>query len=257
MNWKMFIITILTCFLSKSGYAENPGNAERYAIGKRLYNLSSARLLPKGEKRFSILGNLRWGVSENWEIGSNLLLALGKTSALPNISIKHKMLTFGRHQTSFVSHSGFWFLEQKQPILSPNGLEEISKSSGNGFGSLHGFMHTYDLQESGSQSLHLGFQQMLLSSDFTLRRGISAPLKSSLWLESYRVSVGFDQHLGSDFALSMLAQTLITRSFQQDSNGSEIRVVNETSMADSLFKETSLSQRTLIVALTSFFNQTL
>ena len=106
-------------------------------------------------------------------------------------------------------------------------------------------MHTYDLQESGSQSLHLGFQQMLLSSDFTLRRGISAPLKSSLWLESYRVSVGFDQHLGSDFALSMLAQTLITRSFQQDSNGSEIRVVNETSMADSLFKETSFISENL------------
>lgn len=95
-----------------------------------IHHYFNANLLKEEERISSVYGNLRYGLTENWEIGTQSSLLLGN---IANVSLKHRMFRQTEFSTAFTSHS----------LLLP-GTEEMSSV----FVSLYGIVTDYYLNDS-------------------------------------------------------------------------------------------------------------
>lgn len=70
-----------------------------YAV--EAHHFFNANLLKQNEFQISILGNLKYGQSDNLEVGTQL----ATNFVLPNFYVKHKMFDFESQKTAFVGHA--------------------------------------------------------------------------------------------------------------------------------------------------------
>jgi hypothetical protein len=148
------------------------------AHAAKLNHMFSARLLPPGTTQASIVGNIKFGISENLELGSWVFpVAVGLPLGQLNLALKHKMLESDNVQTSFVSHV-FYIPHNSQSVTYL--LPDISGYAG--------FMTTHQIRND--LDLHWGFYNLFFSADvsddlFVTGNAITSVLAADYYLGDY------------------------------------------------------------------------
>jgi len=169
----------------------SPGYAD-FSGKEPLHHFFNAQLLNPGEGQVSIATNGKYGVAENWEIGTNgIMILLG----LLNVSAKHKMFRVGDFQTSFNLHT---FYGRSTP-----GSEEDEDTTSDPVDtpsytvtniiSLHGPVTTWRI----NKALFLNFGMM----DLFARQSVSE-VDTKITMHVLSPVIGGDFLLGKHLALS-------------------------------------------------------
>jgi hypothetical protein len=77
---------------------------QAYSPKNPAHHLFNTSLLGKMEQQIGITGNYKIGLNENWEIGTQALLALGPSQ---NIYFRHRMFDFGQYKTVITGHLAY------------------------------------------------------------------------------------------------------------------------------------------------------
>jgi hypothetical protein len=154
------------------------GFKSHIAAAAKLNHMFSARLLPTGTSQASIAGNIKFGISDNLELGSWLLpIAASLNVGQLNLALKHKMLELENVQTSFVSHV-FYIPHNSQSVTYL--VPDISGYAG--------FMTTHQIRDD--LDLHWGFYNLFVSIDssndlFMTGNAITSVLAADYYLGDY------------------------------------------------------------------------
>jgi hypothetical protein len=137
----------------------------------------NAQLLQPGEMQASVVGNLKYGVLDTLELGTQAAFLAFSSPRIWNISLKHRMFETPDSFTSFSAHSFF----------QTEGSDRV-------FASLHGIINSRPLGDN-SQILSLGLfdgNLMSYSADSHYTVHLITP------------SIAFDKVLNKSWALSLV-----------------------------------------------------
>jgi len=150
---------------------------------QHLHHFFNARLLRPKEQQISIYGNFKVGLSDDWEFGSQ---PLGVLIGAPNVALKHRMFSTGRHDTSFTSHSFYMSHRQDRAL-------DDKEVTFNTFISAFGVITTTTLEHG--HYLNWGLL------DFYIRHSLSV---DSLKLNSHILApvIGYDYYISPSLAFS-------------------------------------------------------
>lgn len=186
----LWLLAALFTFLGNIPFARAEFSEER-----PIHHFFNARLLAPKEYQISVVGNVKYGVNDELEIGTQGLLFL--FGGL-NLAIKHKMFEQDDWTTSFVFH-GVRMQTQEQAFLAGS---DDTDSSGQPIAysvlryiTAAGIVTTYDL--SPTAFLNFGLY------DFWLRESVPAMDNSVGSVQSISLAVGFDHYLSRETAISV------------------------------------------------------
>lgn len=95
----------LTCFLMALG-------SSQYSFASLfetdLHHSFNAGQLKQGEHQISVVGNYKYGLTDQLEVGSQGTFLLLSTPTIPNIYVNHRMFNLEKSKTNFTSHM-FYF----------------------------------------------------------------------------------------------------------------------------------------------------
>ena len=176
-----------------------------------VHHLFNARLLAPGESEIAALGNCRYGLTEQLEVGTNAWWLLGGGF---NLSLKHDMFKDGAAQTSFVSHS-FWLRSKEAKalgVLAPVGvitsysLPESHVLLNGGLFDLVGWL---TLQDKTSLELHI--ISPMFGVDWEINQQWA--LSSYLFLPLYGSLEGYTEFVDISVQALMYEGQMLTRSY--------------------------------------------
>ncbi|MBI2602450.1 MAG: hypothetical protein HYW48_05275 [Deltaproteobacteria bacterium] len=174
-----------------------------FSSDRHIHTFFNARLLEKAEWELAPVSGLKYGLTENLELG---MLPYAINKAIPNLFLKHRMFQTELVEVSFTSYTQLQLLK---------GFRDYQ------FLSLHGVAVT---ASSPLENLYInaGPARILI-----VIQGENDGVRSTLELELYSIFAGFDYYLSSEWAVSGLFLLPITTSQEIESEaGDESRDIN-------------------------------
>ena len=159
-----------------------------------LHHFFNARLLAPNELQVSIAGNVKFGISETFEIGSQ---GLGLIGEVPNFSLKHQMFVGPTFETSFSGH--FFWIDLDPNATNENGDNGDSTDSSRGSSkmllSMHGITSTFRMD--ASQYINAGLFEIFMFDR-------SSEYNSTSTLHILTPVIGYDLFISRQWAFSSI-----------------------------------------------------
>lgn len=160
---------------------------------RKVHHYFNANLLNPKETQISIVGNVKHGVSPDWELGIQAL-GFAASEKLPNFYLKHRMFHGENYQTSFVSHSAFNG-EKALPIAaldiySLSGIvttHYLGKSHQISWGLYDLFIYNNSQSDSSTLRAHIFIPSLSWDYNFTKDWSVTAIYLQSSYI-TYRTS---------------------------------------------------------------------
>ena len=102
----IFLITV---------FCQNSFSAKRYKKERPAPSYLNAYLLEAKELRVSLFGEINYGISSDYQVGTQ---ALGLLNSVPNIFLKHKMFDLDKGKSTYALSLGAFFFKEKPQIVN-------------------------------------------------------------------------------------------------------------------------------------------
>lgn len=160
--------------------------AEAKPRNLRPHHFFNAELLEPGEKQISIASNFKYGLTPEWELGTNALVSL--LSAY-NLSIKHQMFRRPKWKTAFITHTFFSLSLGGSSPTDTSSDSSSSKDSGSLIFAPTGIITTIDITDNGR--LSWGFYDFYLRTTSSSDHSVSS-------LHMLSPSISWDGNISDD-----------------------------------------------------------
>lgn len=207
VSWQQLLFFLLFCGanLSTISYAEI--TEERH-----IHHFYNARLLNPGEHQISIVGNYKYGINEDVELGTQGLLTIG---AILNFYVKHKMFDTPNWTTSFVLHVLRGQTQQPSGLGVDDGEESSETESVLLYGAAAGVITTYRL--APGSYLNYGIY------DYMVRQTVDSNHQLTK-IHVFTPAIGYDRYLSPSWALTALIAYPVWLTGQVQSDVADIEI---------------------------------
>ncbi len=174
-------------FIFVSYFLSVPNLYAKFTKIQPVHHFWNSRLLNPEEVEINAfpLGVVKFGLSENFELGSSVTFLIMKS---PSLFIKHRMFSLGKFETSLSSFSAYFSAKSLYPALSQ------------GFFSLNGILSTYSVNTD--LSVNLGVQNLYALLQDTQSDTSLGEIRQSAELNTIMPFLGIDYVISSQWAFT-------------------------------------------------------